>query len=118
MDFNKAALEMHETHHGKVGIVSKVEVKNRDQLATAYTPGVAEPCRKIKENPDDVYKYTFKSNMVAVVSNGTAVLGLGDIVTCLDGESVVNSDVTIKLHDKKLNFFGPEGCSCNRTARG
>ena len=52
MDFNKAALEMHETHHGKVGIVSKVEVKNRDQLATAYTPGVAEPCRKIKENPD------------------------------------------------------------------
>ena len=79
MDFNKAALEMHETHHGKVGIVSKVEVKNRDQLATAYTPGVAEPCRKIRENPDDVYKYTFKSNMVAVVSNGTAVLGLGDI---------------------------------------
>ena len=79
MDFNKAALEMHETHHGKVGIVSKVEVKNRDQLATAYTPGVAEPCRKIKENPDDVYKYTFKGNMVAVVSNGTAVLGLGDI---------------------------------------
>ena len=74
MDFNKAALEMHETHHGKVGIVSKVEVKNRDQLATAYTPGVAEPCRKIKENPDDVYKYTFKGNMVAVVSNGTAVL--------------------------------------------
>ena len=64
MDFNKAALEMHETHHGKVGIVSKVEVKNRDQLATAYTPGVAEPCRKIKENPDDVYKYTFKGNMV------------------------------------------------------
>ena len=79
MDFNKAALEMHESHHGKVGIVSKVEVKTRDDLSTAYTPGVAEPCRKIKENPDDVYKYTFKSNMVAVVSNGTAVLGLGDI---------------------------------------
>ena len=79
MDYNKAALEMHESHHGKVGIVSKVEVKTRDDLSTAYTPGVAEPCRKIKENPDDVYKYTFKSNMVAVVSNGTAVLGLGDI---------------------------------------
>ena len=76
MDFNKAALEMHESHHGKVGIVSKVEVKTRDDLSTAYTPGVAEPCRKIKENPDDVYKYTFKGNMVAVVSNGTAVLGL------------------------------------------
>ena len=79
MDYNKAALEMHETHHGKVGITSKVEVKTRDDLSTAYTPGVAEPCRKIKETPDDVYKYTFKGNMVAVVSNGTAVLGLGDI---------------------------------------
>ena len=79
MDYNKAALEMHETHKGKVGIVSKVEVSTRDDLSTAYTPGVAEPCRKIKENPDDVYKYTFKGNMVAVVSNGTAVLGLGNI---------------------------------------
>ena len=79
MDYNKAALEMHESHHGKVGIVSKVEVKTRDDLSTAYTPGVAEPCRKIKENPEDVYNYTFKGNMVAVVSNGTAVLGLGDI---------------------------------------
>ena len=69
MDYNKAALEMHETHKGKVGIVSKVEVATRDDLSTAYTPGVAEPCRKIKENPDDVYKYTFKGNMVAVVSN-------------------------------------------------
>ena len=64
MDYNKAALEMHETHKGKVGIVSKVEVATRDDLSTAYTPGVAEPCRKIKENPDDVYKYTFKGNMV------------------------------------------------------
>ena len=79
MDFNKAALEMHESHHGKVGIVSKVEVKTRDDLSTAYTPGVAEPCRRIKADPEDVYKYTFKGNMVAVVSNGTAVLGLGDI---------------------------------------
>ena len=60
MDYNRAALEMHETHHGKVGITSKVEVRTRDDLSTAYTPGVAEPCRKIKENPDDVYKYTFK----------------------------------------------------------
>ena len=67
MDYNKAALEMHETHKGKVGIVSKVEVATRDDLSTAYTPGVAEPCRKIKENPDDVYKYTFKGNMVALM---------------------------------------------------
>ena len=79
MDYNKAALEMHEAHHGKVGTVSKVEVKTRDDLATAYTPGVAEPCRRIAACPGDVYRYTCKGNMVAVVSNGTAVLGLGDI---------------------------------------
>ena len=79
MDYNKAALEMHEAHHGKVGMVSKVEVKTRDDLATAYTPGVAEPCRKIAAEPANVYRYTFKGNMVAVVSNGTAVLGLGNI---------------------------------------
>ena len=97
MDYNKAALEMHESHHGKVGIVSKVEVKTRDDLSTAYTPGVAEPCRKIKENPEDVYKYTFKSNMVAVVSNGTAVLGLGDIgpeagLPVMEGKAVLFKD--------------------------
>ena len=56
MDYNKAALAMHEAHKGKVGIVSKVEVTNRDELATAYTPGVAAPCRKIAANPEDVDK--------------------------------------------------------------
>ena len=106
MDYNKAALEMHESHHGKVGIVSKVEVKTRDDLSTAYTPGVAEPCRKIKENPDDVYKYTFKSNMVAVVSNGTAVLGLGDIgpeagLPVMEGKAVAPTFGGINLEDIK-----------------
>ena len=71
MDYNKAALEMHETHKGKVGIVSKVEVATRDDLSTAYTPGVAEPCRKIKENPDDVYKYTFKGLSLIHISEPT-----------------------------------------------
>ncbi|MCI2047380.1 MAG: NAD-dependent malic enzyme [Faecalibacterium sp.] len=79
MDYNKAALAMHEKAPGKVGIESLVEVKSREELSTAYTPGVAEPCRKISANPDEVYKYTCKGRMVAVVSNGTAVLGLGDI---------------------------------------
>lgn len=79
MDYNQAALELHEKNHGKVGMVSKAPVTNRDELSTAYTPGVAEPCRRIAANPEDVYKYTFKSNMVAVVTNGTAVLGLGNI---------------------------------------
>ena len=79
MDYNKLALEMHEKHKGKIAISPKVEVKTRDDLSTAYTPGVAEPCRKIRDNKEDVYRYTAKGNLVAVVSDGTAVLGLGDI---------------------------------------
>lgn len=79
MDYNKLALEMHEKHKGKIAISPKVEVKTRDDLSTAYTPGVAEPCRKIRDNKEEVYRYTAKGNLVAVVSDGTAVLGLGDI---------------------------------------
>ena len=79
MDYNRLALEMHETHHGKIAVAPKVKVENRDDLSTAYTPGVAEPCRCIAANKDDVYRYTAKGNLVAVVSDGTAVLGLGDI---------------------------------------
>ncbi len=79
MDYNQLALEMHETHKGKIAVQAKVEVKTRDDLSTAYTPGVAEPCRKIRDNKQEVYRYTAKGNLVAVVSDGTAVLGLGDI---------------------------------------
>ncbi|GAA0083614.1 NADP-dependent malic enzyme [Clostridium sp. CTA-7] len=79
MDYNKLSLEMHENNKGKVGVLSKVRVTNREELSTAYTPGVAEPCRKISANKEDVYRYTAKGNLVAVVSDGTAVLGLGDI---------------------------------------
>ena len=79
MNYNQMALEMHEKHHGKIEVTSKVKVENRDDLSTAYTPGVAEPCRKIAQNKEDVYKYTSKGNMVAVVTDGTAVLGIGDI---------------------------------------
>ncbi len=79
MDYNKLALEMHEKNKGKVAVRSKVRVENRDDLSTAYTPGVAEPCRKIRDCKDEVYRYTAKGNLVAVVSDGTAVLGLGDI---------------------------------------
>ena len=78
-DYNKLAVEMHEKHQGKIEVVSKVAVKTRDDLSTAYTPGVAEPCRQIRDNADDVYKYTAKGNLVAVVSDGSAVLGLGNI---------------------------------------
>ena len=79
MDYNQFALDMHESHHGKIAIAPKVKVENRDDLSTAYTPGVAEPCRRIAANKADVYRYTAKGNLVAVVSDGTAVLGLGDI---------------------------------------
>ena len=93
-NFAQLALEMHENHGGKVIIQSKVEVKCKDDLSTAYTPGVAEPCLKIKENREDVYKYTCKSNMVAVVSDGTAVLGLGNIgaaasIPVMEGKSIL-----------------------------
>ena len=79
MDYYKKALEMHEEHKGKIEVVSKVPVKTREDLSTAYTPGVAEPCREIAKDPTAAYTYTAKGNLVAVVSNGTAVLGLGNI---------------------------------------
>ncbi len=73
------SLKLHEKHRGKIAVTSKVPLKSRDDLSIFYTPGVAEPCRKIFQNRDDAYKYTSKWNMVAVVTDGTAVLGLGDI---------------------------------------
>lgn len=94
MDYNSLSLKMHEENKGKVEVVSKVKIKDRDDLSTAYTPGVAEPCRKIRDNKADVYKYTCKGNMVAVVSDGTAVLGLGDIgpeaaIPVMEGKAIL-----------------------------
>lgn len=79
MDLKETALKMHEEWQGKLEVSSKAKVDSREALAIAYTPGVAEPCKKITENKEDVYKYTMKGNTVAVISDGTAVLGLGDI---------------------------------------
>lgn len=79
MNINEEALKLHKIHKGKLSVESKVPVKNRQDLSLAYTPGVAEPCRQIHKNPETVYDYTTKGNMVAVVTDGTAVLGLGDI---------------------------------------
>ena len=73
------ALKLHKDNQGKLEVISKVPVNTKEDLSLAYTPGVAEPCLKIKENYDDIYEYTSKGNIVAVVTNGTAVLGLGDI---------------------------------------
>ena len=79
MTINEKALQLHEQWNGKLETTSKAPISSREDLALAYTPGVAEPCKKIAENPYDVYKYTIKSNTIAVVSDGSAVLGLGNI---------------------------------------
>ncbi|MGI6039487.1 MAG: NADP-dependent malic enzyme [Clostridiales bacterium] len=79
MDYGKLSLELCEKNRGKLEMVSKVPVTTMEELSTAYTPGVAEPCRKIAADKQDVYKYTTKGNTVAVVTDGSAVLGLGDI---------------------------------------
>ncbi|GLI55326.1 malate dehydrogenase [Propionigenium maris DSM 9537] len=79
MSVYEKALELHESRRGKIEVVSKVKVTNREELSLAYSPGVAEPCRRIAENKNDVYRYTSKGNLVAVVTDGSAVLGLGNI---------------------------------------
>ncbi len=94
MDYNHLSLELHEENKGKLEVISKVPVQNKDDLSTAYTPGVAAPCLEIEKNPDLAYKYTLKNNMVAVVSDGSAVLGLGNIgakaaIPVMEGKAVL-----------------------------
>ena len=79
MDTNEKAIEMHKKWNGKLETISKTPVKTREDLSIAYTPGVAAPCRIIAENKEEAYTYTMKANTVAVVSDGSAVLGLGNI---------------------------------------
>ena len=79
MTINEKALELHKEWNGKLETISKVPVKSREALSLAYTPGVAEPCKVIAENKEAAYTYTMKSNTVAVISDGSAVLGLGNI---------------------------------------
>ena len=79
MNISEKALMLHEQWNGKLEVVSKVPVKSREDLSIAYTPGVAEPCKVIAQDKEAAYKYTMKANSVAVVSDGSAVLGLGNI---------------------------------------
>lgn len=79
MDTREKSLALHEEKRGKLSVESKVTINTREDLALAYTPGVAEPCKQIAENKEEAYKYTAKGNLVAVITDGTAVLGLGDI---------------------------------------
>ena len=79
MTQSEKALQLHEQWNGKINTTSKCHITSREDLAMAYTPGVAEPCKVIAENKDEAYRYTIKSNTVAIVSDGSAVLGLGNI---------------------------------------
>ena len=79
MDKKQFALDKHKEWKGKIEVVTRAPITNREELAVAYTPGVAEPCLEISKNVDLSYVYTRRANLVAVVTDGTAVLGLGDI---------------------------------------
>ena len=79
MSLREEALHMHQVNQGKLEVRAKVEVKNAEDLSLAYSPGVAEPCKEILHNPQSVYDFTMKGNMVGIVTNGTSVLGLGNI---------------------------------------
>jgi len=78
-NLRERALKFHKDNEGKIALRCKVSLKNNEDLAIAYTPGVAEPCLEINKNFETIYDYTSKGNWVAIVTNGTAVLGLGDI---------------------------------------
>lgn len=78
-DVYERSLKLHEEHHGKLAVRSKVRVENKEDLSLAYTPGVAQPCREIHKDAETIYRYTAKGNLVAVVTDGSAVLGLGNI---------------------------------------
>lgn len=94
MDYSKLSLEMHEKNRGKIEVKSKIRIESRDDLSTAYTPGVAEPCREINKDKQNAYKYTSKGNLIAVVTDGSAVLGLGNIggiagMPVMEGKSIL-----------------------------
>ncbi|WP_204180445.1 MULTISPECIES: malic enzyme-like NAD(P)-binding protein [unclassified Staphylococcus] len=94
MTLRDDALEMHRINQGKLEITPKVQVTNKEELSLAYSPGVAEPCKEIHEDPRKVFEYTMKANTVAVVTDGTAVLGLGNIgaeasIPVMEGKAVL-----------------------------
>ncbi|MGV8086428.1 MAG: NAD(P)-dependent malic enzyme [Candidatus Woesearchaeota archaeon] len=115
-DYSKLSLELHKKNKGKLAIVSKVPVRNKYDLSLAYTPGVAEPCRQIAKNVNDVYTYTSKGNLIAVITDGTAVLGLGDIgphasLPVMEGKAVLFKTfadidaIALAINTKDVNTF-------------
>ncbi|WNS81736.1 malic enzyme-like NAD(P)-binding protein [Domibacillus sp. DTU_2020_1001157_1_SI_ALB_TIR_016] len=114
MSNREEALQMHKENHGKLSTGIKTVVKNAKDLSLAYSPGVAEPCKEIYEKPETVYDYTMKGNMVAVVSDGTAVLGLGNIgpeasLPVMEGKAVLfKSFAGVDAFPICLNSTDPE----------
>jgi len=94
MDYGKESLKLHEKVKGKIGIKPKVPLKTKDDLSLAYTPGIAEPCLRIVQDKENVYKYTMKGNAVAVITDGSSILGLGNIgseagLPVLEGKALI-----------------------------
>ncbi len=94
MNLKEEALKLHKENKGKLAVVSKIKIENQADLSLAYTPGVAFPCKEIEANKNDVYEYTSKGNMVAVITDGSAVLGLGNIgpyaaIPVMEGKSIL-----------------------------
>ncbi len=115
MNVNEEAIEYHRRgRRGKLEVIASKPCQTQRDLSLAYTPGVAEPCRRIEQNPDDAYEYTAKGNLVAVVSNGTAVLGLGDIgplagKPVMEGKAVLfKRFADIDVFDIEVNTKDPE----------
>ena len=107
MTIGEIALEKHKEWQGKLETVSKTPVKSREDLSIAYTPGVAEPCKVIAENKEAAYTYTSKANTVAVVSDGSAVLGLGNIgphaaMPVMEGKAVLFKEFAMPLCTMEL----------------
>src|SRR3984957_8272635 len=113
------ALEYHSKGRpGKIEVIPTKEAKTQRDLSLAYSPGVAEPCLEIAGNPEDVYKYTAKGNLVGVISNGTAVLGLGNIgpeagKPVMEGKGVLfKKFADIDVFDLEINARAPGGFIC------
>ena len=103
MTTNEKALKLHEEWNGKLTTEPKCTIASREDLALAYTPGVAEPCKVIAEDKEAAYKYTIKSNTIAVVSDGSAVLGLGNIgpyaaMPVMEGKAVLFKSLVMLMH--------------------
>lgn len=105
MSLREEALHMHKENQGKLESKSKVQVKNAKDLSLAYSPGVAEPCKDIYDDTSKVYDYTMKGNMVAVVTDGSAVLGLGNIgaeasLPVMEGKAVLFKSFAVLMHSQ------------------